>query len=1062
MLSWFRRLWESLRAQPQPRQTRVTRHREGSETLEPRCALSAAPVITDFTAIEGWNDTWALSGYVADEQPGSLVVNFGGVAAPYNRSATTDAQGQFNGSYLFEGIEEGTITAATVDNENLSSNVVSQTITPTHRRVQADNLSADGMNLSLGYTIQDNDGGEQSLSVGLYTAADGDSRSTLVASTLLYDSGALENGSHSANLTIPTSLPTDDYRLQTHIDQGNGVDFTDGTGTQAEFYSGLFINGDSLIVHGSDDVDSLMATTDEWGMLTVTFNGNTYSYDPNCGPTINTVYFYGHGGDDSATVSGVRTVMYGGTGNDVLIGGLGDDELHGGAGEDSITGGGGNDVVWGGTGANVISSGDGTTTIQDAIGVNQLYVSGSADLQLNSDLYESGTQAVLFDANAALATITAQDGSVWYVSKDADAEARLDFHWDANAYSLAVAKLGSGTVQITGVTGGSNVFSFTNIEGVTSIDSDLGQAPTLDNYGNTTAAVTPCDVNVQGGQLIFQGDQHLHSLTIANGGGVVVIGEGIASGTHILYTRGLTIAEGGVLDLTYNHLAVAYDWSSVYADVNSCLGTRIISSDEGYDAALRNLMTADNANLQRATMFGRALGATGDFQQVIVTLVYQGDANLDGKVNIDDLVVLDGYDSQVVPYPQWTDGDFNADGVVDSADRAVITDTFADGVHDMMLTGFHPDETGAITIEYRIYQTSSVQPFTIHLYRSMDGTTNGTSLYTYTVSDSGLLTEGKHTLTFSPEFTDPDADGFLVAAVEDGGNSAPSEIGDRMVFEGGIFLNGEQVIVEGTQRADTVDVVDAANNQAIIILSEQTYTLTSAASNPDVIVRLHGGNDSVHVHAASQVYTGAGQDLIQVSAANSTVDCGAGDDVILSDAEFTTLRGGDGNDQFWLSADYQTVFGGNGDDSFTGWYSYANIQDDAGANSFDLSGGPSATNTTVNFAGTSNGDEGQQVVFLNSQGPFAITGQDGSQWSLSTASYSGSLLQFRMEDNGSRLIVTKMYGWGTVTLDSLADLGVPVTFVNNYGTTHISASLMSLVNSGQLTIVNNCGQVVFV
>jgi len=604
MTSWFRRLCDYLRTQRATRRGRPadrSARRLGFETLEPRYALSAAPVISNFTAVEGWNNTWELSGYVADEQPGGLIVNFGGVAAAYGRSATTDAQGQFSGSFLFDGIEAGTITATTVDNENLSSNVAWQPISPSHRSAQVDNLTADGSNLSLGYTVQNNTGGEQSLSVGLYAVTDGDSPATLLSSTSINDSSALENGSHVANVSIPTSLPADDYRLQTRIDQGNGIDLTDASGTQAALYSGLFVNGDSLIVHGSDAADTVSATKDESGVLTVSLDGNTFTYDPASGPVINTVFFYGHGGDDSATVSGLRAAMFGGDGNDILTAGnyidsqtdsYGGNYLDGGADNDVLIGGLGDDVMCGVDGNDTLIIGDGGAASGNG-GIDTFIAPDGSQLIL-SNSESMGTITCSVDGNNYLIVTKSGMGTV---AVDASSTLSSPVVYKIETGSLTVPGPNGDVVTVSNSGSDSDVsFTLSVVNGNTLLTKDGTGVLSIDDTSNLAGDL---DVEILNGSVVWNTPavETLIASGVADTPGNWTAtfngaGELIYRGSNVYITHAENLV---TLDCSYQNLDGTMDLSACSnLTTLNCSGNQLTELNVSGCSALTYLNCADN------------------------------------------------------------------------------------------------------------------------------------------------------------------------------------------------------------------------------------------------------------------------------------------------------------------------------------------------------------------------------------------------------------------------------------------------------------------------------------
>src|SRR4029077_16463505 len=82
--------------------------------------------------------------------------------------------------------------------------------------------------------------------------------------------------------------------------------------------------------------------------------------------------------------------------------------------------------------------------------------------------------------------------------------------------------------------------------------------------------------------------------------------------------------------------------------------------------ALTGLGAARAGDVGVTTLDGRSVAA-GD---VVVKFTYRGDANLDGKINIDDYVRIDaGIANDLTG---WSNGDFNLDGKVNIDDYVVI------------------------------------------------------------------------------------------------------------------------------------------------------------------------------------------------------------------------------------------------------------------------------------------------------------------------------------------------------------------------------------------------------
>src|SRR5262249_40054157 len=65
-----------------------------------------------------------------------------------------------------------------------------------------------------------------------------------------------------------------------------------------------------------------------------------------------------------------------------------------------------------------------------------------------------------------------------------------------------------------------------------------------------------------------------------------------------------------------------------------------------------------------------AVGVTADASHVVVKVTSTGDANLDGKINIDDYVAID--QGIAAKKTGWSNGDFNYDGKINVDDYTLM------------------------------------------------------------------------------------------------------------------------------------------------------------------------------------------------------------------------------------------------------------------------------------------------------------------------------------------------------------------------------------------------------
>jgi hypothetical protein len=175
-----------------------------------------------------------------------------------------------------------------------------------------------------------------------------------------------------------------------------------------------------------------------------------------------------------------------------------------------------------------------------------------------------------------------------------------------------------------------------------------------------------------GASATFTATQHLANLVI-NGNASLAPGGNIVMNTSAL-------AVTGRLDLADNNLILDYAGASPLVSVTNLIatgrnggswtGNGIITS-----AANGNLTTLGVAEASQvldlaANQTALFAGETVDATAVLVKYTYGGDANLDGKLNVDDYGRIDSSIGLVAS--GWFNGDFNYDGKIDVDDYGVI------------------------------------------------------------------------------------------------------------------------------------------------------------------------------------------------------------------------------------------------------------------------------------------------------------------------------------------------------------------------------------------------------
>jgi hypothetical protein len=174
---------------------------------------------------------------------------------------------------------------------------------------------------------------------------------------------------------------------------------------------------------------------------------------------------------------------------------------------------------------------------------------------------------------------------------------------------------------------------------------------------------------------------------IIHAGRVVVTPDGGPEGTSSTY--GVGIDSGGQLDLTNNRLiehafpvgtwnAAAYN--GVTGQVQSGRnggtwnGSGIITSSAAPGSNLTTLGVASASDVLGIGSSGTATwsGQTVHGTDTLVMYTWGGDANMDGKINIDDYGLIDSHVGQSGTAFGWHNGDFNYDGKINIDDYGII------------------------------------------------------------------------------------------------------------------------------------------------------------------------------------------------------------------------------------------------------------------------------------------------------------------------------------------------------------------------------------------------------
>jgi uncharacterized repeat protein (TIGR03803 family)/autotransporter-associated beta strand protein len=209
----------------------------------------------------------------------------------------------------------------------------------------------------------------------------------------------------------------------------------------------------------------------------------------------------------------------------------------------------------------------------------------------------------------------------------------------------------------------------------------------LSNTNSYTGGTT-----VAGGTLIAAAPNAIpaySSLNISSGATVIAANHGTGPNNNLLISS-LTLASGGLIDLTNNDLVIrggvfATAWGALAGAYNQGAwngATGIISSTAATNTThlttlgvIINDTTANTGNASGTALYTSIDTTTPTVDgDILVKYTYYGDANLSGNVDGSDYSLIDnGYLNHLTG---WYNGDFNYDGVVDGSDYTLIDNAF--------------------------------------------------------------------------------------------------------------------------------------------------------------------------------------------------------------------------------------------------------------------------------------------------------------------------------------------------------------------------------------------------
>jgi hypothetical protein len=227
--------------------------------------------------------------------------------------------------------------------------------------------------------------------------------------------------------------------------------------------------------------------------------------------------------------------------------------------------------------------------------------------------------------------------------------------YNATAFAIAagvtLTKTGPGAMNVSGTQAHGADATLLVSQGPMTFDSDAGGA--LAVAANNLGIVT------------FNSAQHLASLNLS-GGASASVTPGGGGGGKTITTPSLSIAAPSHLDLADNTLLVpGGDVGSWNGSAYTGLTALVASGRNGGTWDGPGIITsAGSANVT-------TLGVAQIGGDAVVKFTYGGDANFDGKINVDDYGKID-FNVNLPGASGWINGDFNYDGKINVDDYGII------------------------------------------------------------------------------------------------------------------------------------------------------------------------------------------------------------------------------------------------------------------------------------------------------------------------------------------------------------------------------------------------------
>jgi hypothetical protein len=206
-------------------------------------------------------------------------------------------------------------------------------------------------------------------------------------------------------------------------------------------------------------------------------------------------------------------------------------------------------------------------------------------------------------------------------------------------------------------------------------------AGTLDFASDVSTTTSALTMNIfNNAQANFSSNQHLSALNLANNADVALLaGAGI-----VVETQTLSISDSAYIDVADDALVVNLGNAAAISSYVANGSNDGAWNGPGINSHVAAAQFGNSVGVSPASSlsYNSIDGVSFSTRAVVVRYTYDGDANLDGTVNADDLSLLmlaavqqqqAVSNNQTPPVVYWYNGDFNYDSQINSDDFMLLS-----------------------------------------------------------------------------------------------------------------------------------------------------------------------------------------------------------------------------------------------------------------------------------------------------------------------------------------------------------------------------------------------------